>query len=269
MKRARVILSLVFAACFGCGSFSNKPLLPKQSTNETASDSDQQEEWQQIVEKADVIYFPVETIRATGSEGNVAKLVQALRDAGTPFSIGWQGIEPDTGDQSPSNEPRWSYAGGLRDQCKMVMRDTIDARQLFLGLPRTVRAKLQSGSVLNAGERALLARGYRAPGSGLEDFAEQLAAVRGLQERDIENLYRVHVVAAQFAAEKIVTYMREHAGEKLLIFARRRELTGDCGLPAFVSQKLALRQITLDREHARTARPRLVSTGCDRRTRLL
>ena len=112
----------------------------------------------------------------------------------------------------------------------MVMRDTIDERQLFLGLPRAVRLKLQSGSVLNADERALLARGYRTPGDGLEDFAEQLAAVRGLQERDIENLYRAHVIAAQFAAEKIVTHMREHTGEKLLVFARRRELTGDCGL---------------------------------------
>ena len=267
MKPARVILSLLCAACLGCGSSLNKPLLPKQPANETASS--EQEEWQRTVEKADIIYFPVETIQASGNDGSVAKLVQALRDAGTPFSIGWQGIEPDTGDQSSTNEPHWSYAGALREQCKMVMRDTIDERQLFLGLPRAVRLKLQGGSVVSADERAVLARGYRIPGDGLEDFAEQLAAVRGLQERDIENLYRAHVIASQFAAEKIVMHMREHTGEKLLVFARRRELTGDCGLPAFVSQKLALRQITLDRQRAHTAQPRLVSTRCDHRTRRL
>lgn len=267
MKSARVILSLLCAACVGCGLSSNKPLLPRQAATEAASI--EQEEWQRIVKKADIIYFPVETIQASGTDGSVTKLVEALRDAGTPFSIGWQGIEPDTGDQSSANEPHWSYTGGLRDLCKMVMRETIDERQLFLGLPRTVRFKLQSGSVLSADERAMLPHGYRIPGDGLEDFAEQLAAVRGLQERDIENLYRAHVIAAQFAAEKIVTHMREHTGEKLLVFARRRELTGDCGLPAFVSQKLALRQITLDRERARAAQPRLVSTRCDRRTQRL
>ena len=264
MKPARVILSLVCAACLGCGSSSNKPLLPKQPANEAASS--EQEEWQRIVEKADIIYLPVETIQTSGSDGSVAKVVQALRDASTPFSIGWQGIEPDKGDQSSTDEPHWSYTGALREQCKIVMRDTIDERQLFFGLPRTVRLKLQNGSVLSADERALLARGYRTPGDGLEDFAEQLAAVRGLQERDIENLYRAHVIAAQFAAEKIVAHMREHTGEKLLVFARRRELTGDCGLPAFVSQKLDIRQITLDRERARATQPRLVSTRYDRRT---
>ena len=103
-------------------------------------------------------------------------------------------------------------------------------------------------------------RGYRTPANGLEDFAEQLATVRGLQEREIENLYRAHVVAEQFAAEQIVTYLREHEGEKLLVFARRRELGGDLGLPAFVAQKLKLRQINFELEGSRKAQPRLVSS---------
>ena len=64
MKPARVILSLLCAACLGCGSSSNKPLLPKQPANEAASS--EQEEWQRTVEKADIIYFPVETIQASG-----------------------------------------------------------------------------------------------------------------------------------------------------------------------------------------------------------
>lgn len=256
MRRTRAIFILLCAFCAGCGSL-NKPVLPKQAANELAAD--RTDEWTDTIQNADIIYFPVETIGNANGADSVAKLVQALRDSGAPFAIAWQGVERDKDDQTSSSEPRWTYAGQLREQCKVVMRDTIDTRQLFLGLPRPIRTKLQNGSTLSGDERQLLARGYRTPTGGLEDFAEQLATVRGLQERDIENLYRAHVIAGEFAAEKIVNFIGEHAGEKLLVFARRRELSGDCGLPAFVSQKLNARQITLDRDRARMVQPRLVT----------
>lgn len=256
MMRLRAMIFLLCAFCAGCGSF-NKPLLPKQGANEPATDRN--DEWTRIIQNADVIYLPVETISNASGDDSVTKIVQALRDSGAPFSIAWQGVERDAENQTTSSEPRWSYSGQLREQCKTVMRDTIDTRQLFLGLSRSIRTKLQNGSRLSDDERQLLARGYHTPADGLEDFAEQLATVRGLQEREIENLYRAHVIAGQFAAEKIVSFMRDHAGEKLLVFARRRELSGDCGLPAFVRQKLNLREITLDRSRERTVRPRLVS----------
>jgi hypothetical protein len=259
MKHARIIVLLVCVYCTGCGLSSHKAALPKQAGSEAVNDYER--DWTLAVQGADIIYFPVETIGAVSGEDSAAKIVQALKNTGTPFAVAWQGIEPDDGDQTSPSEPRWSYTGKLREQCKMVMRDTIEARQLFLGLPRTIRAKLQSGSVLASDERRIIPRDYRIPAGGLENFAEQLATVRGLQERDIENLYRAHVVAGQFAAEKIVAFMREDKGEKLLVFARRRELIGDCALPAFVSQKLRVRQITFDRDRARNTRPRLVSSA--------
>jgi hypothetical protein len=256
MTRMRATIILLCAFCVGCGSL-NKPVLPKQAANEPAAD--RTDEWTQTIQSADIIYFPVETIGNATKADAIAKLIQALRDSGTSFSIAWQGVQRDNEDQTSSSEPHWTYTGQLREQCKTVMRDTIDTRQLFLGLPRPIRTKLQSGATLSNDERQLLARGYRTPTDGLEDFAEQLATVRGLQERDIENLYRAHIIAGEFAAEKIVSFMSEHGGEKLLVFARRRELIGDCGLPAFVSQKLNIRQITLDRDRARMVQPRLVS----------
>ena len=257
MKRDSLVL-LTCLCLASCGVFLNKPTLPKQSTGEISSTHP--DEWTMAVNRAEIIYFPVETISAESGEDSVAKIVRALKKAGTPFSIAWFGIELEKGDQVPRTEPVWSYSGSLREKCKIVMRDTIDSRQLFLGLPREMREKLQRGSALDGDERRIVPRGYRTPTSGLEDFAEKLATVRGLHERDIRNLYRAHVVAAQSAAEKIVTFMREHPGEKLLVFARRRELTGDCGLPAFVSQKLTVRQLTFDRERSRSVRPRLVRT---------
>jgi hypothetical protein len=256
MKPTRFIALFSCVYFAGCSLFSHKPALPEQVASDVSDNA--ANSWTPTIQNADIIYFPVEAFVLASREDSAAKIVQALVNGGTPFSIAWQGVEPDSDHTSPS-EPRWIYTGKLREQCKTVMRDTIDARQLFLGLPQPIRAKLQRGSVLDGDEKRIVPRGYRTPGGGLEDFAEQLAAARGLEERDIENLYRAHVVAEQFAAEKIVAFMREHEGEKLLVFARRRDLNGACGLPAFVSQKLNVRQITFDRDRTRSTRPRLVS----------
>jgi hypothetical protein len=240
--------------CFcGCAFFSRNPALPKpaagEATNEGATNR------MQAVLIADVIYFPVEMIAADDS----TKLVQTLKSSGTSFALAWQGIELENNDQTTRREPRWSYTGQLRAQCKTLMLEAIDAPQLYLGLPQSIRAKLQRGALLRGDEKNIVPRGYRTPSGSLEDFAEQLATMHGLGEQDVENLYRAHVVAAQFAAEKIVLFMRAHAGEKLLVLARRRELSGACGIPAFVSQKLKVRQITFDRERAPAPQPRLVS----------
>jgi hypothetical protein len=256
MNRICLIVSLL-CSCAGCNLASHKPALPTQAAADPAND--RVSDLTLAVQAAAVIYFPVEMIGAGSVEDSAAKIVQVLKNEGTRFSVAWQGVEPDASEQTSPGEPRWSYTGKLREQCKTVMRETITARQLYLGLPRTIRARLQSGSVLSNDEKKIIPRGYRTAANSLEDFAEQLAAVRGLDERDVENLYRTHVAAGQFAAEKIVLFMREHTGEKLLVFARRRDLTGECGLPAFVSQKLSVRQIVFDRDRLRSPQPRLVS----------
>ena len=261
MKIDRVFLLAVSLLLSGCGLFSSKPSLPKQAGTESLPDNT--DKWTLAVQRADIIYFPVEAIGAESVDQPPVKIVQALKNGGTRFSIAWQGIEHDKSNPDIPSEPRWTYTGRLRDRCRTVLRQTIDARHLFLGLPAAIRAKLQRGSVLDDNEKEMMPRGYRTPANGLEDFAEQLATVRGLQEREIENLYRAHVAAEQFAAEQIVTYLREHEGEKLLVFARRRELGGDLGLPAFVAQKLKLRQINFELEGSRKAQPRLVQLAAN------
>jgi hypothetical protein len=256
MKIDHLLLLTVSLLLGGCGLFSSKPSLPKQAG--TASPLNNADKWTLAVQHADIIYFPVEAIGAEPFDQPPVKIVEALKNSGTPFSIAWQGIEHD---RNAPSDPRWTYTGRLRDRCRVILRQNIDARHLFVGLPGAIRAKLQRGSVLDENERDSMPRGYRTPANGLEDFAEQLATVRGLQEPEIENLYRAHVLAGQFAAEQIVTYLREHPGEKLLVFARRRELGGELGVPAFVAQKVKVRQINFELERSRKAQPRLVAVS--------
>jgi hypothetical protein len=260
----KVNLILVFVAGLssgGCALFSTKPALPRQVAADSAIEHT--DEFTLSVQRAEIIYFPVEAIGAGSTEQSVAKILRTLKSGGAPFTIAWEGIEssqPPAQDSrgDVAGEPRWNYTGRLREHCKTVLRETLAVRQLFLGCPRAIIVKLQAGSVLNSDEKKIIPRGYRAPAGGLEDFAEQLAAVRGLQERDIANLYRAHVIAEQFAAEKIVSFMREHSSEKLLVFARHRDLSGESRLPSFVAQKLRARQISFDLGRSRNARPRLV-----------
>jgi hypothetical protein len=261
VKINRVLMLVAVLSSSGCALFSARPTLPKQVAAENAIE--QTDEFTLSVHHADIIYFPVEAIGAGLPEQSAAKILRAIKRGGAPFAIAWEGIESNQQSgqdlrESVANEPRWNYTGPLREHCKALLRETSEVRQLFLGCPRAILVKLQTGSTLNSDEKKIIPRGYRAPSDGLEDFAEQLSAVRGLQERDIANLYRAHVVAEQFSAEKIVNYMREHSGEKLLVFARRRDLIGASGLPAFVAQKLRVRQISFDLGHPRQVAPRLV-----------
>lgn len=257
MKINHFLLCVACIFASGCSLFSTKPALPKQADRDAVNESTDQ--WALAAIRADIIYFPVEAINVASPNQSAAKMVRALRNSGATFSVGWLGIEYDNGNEVSHGEPRWSYSGQLRDQCKLALREAIDVRQLFLGLPAPIRTKLQVGSSLDENDKSMLPRGYHTPPGGLEDFAERLAAVRGLQERDVENLFRTHVATEQFAAEKIVSFTREHKGEKLLVFARRQDLTGDLGVPAFVAQKVKVRQLTLDLNRSHTAQPRLVS----------
>ena len=262
MKINPILLLLAGLSSSGCALFSTKPALPKQVAADSAIEHT--DEFAPSVQRAEIIYFPVEAIGAGSTEQSAAKVFQTLKNDGAPFVIAWVGIESS---QQPIQDPRadfaderrWNYTGRLREQCQAFLRETLDVPQLFAGCPRAIVAKLQAGSVLNSDEKKIIPRGYRAPVGGLEDFAEQLAAVRGLQERAIANLYRAHVIAEQFTAEKIVNFMHEHNGEKLLVFARRRDLSGGSSVPAFVGQKLKVRQISFDVGHSRNARPRLVN----------
>jgi hypothetical protein len=255
-----------------CGLFSAKPPLPKQASI-AASESNRVDQFAMAVRQADIIYFPLEAVDDDSNEEPAGKILEAFRRNTKSFSIAWQGIETDQQtilDQIAEkqdhiedflNQLRWSYSRQTREKCRAILRANAGIQQLALGCPRVVKAKLQSGEALSGEEEASVPRGYRAPIGDLEDFAEQLAAMKGLHEREIAHLYRAHLFAEQFAAEKIVTFMRQREGVKLLVFLRRRDFVGSGGLPYFVAQKLKLRQIRFDSDQSfGRARPRLLTS---------
>ena len=264
---ARVLACLFLS---GCGLFSPKPVLPKHAAAD--GEVDRADEFVAALQHADIIYVPVEAIGLSSAEQSAWKILEAFRRSGNSFAIAWTGVACD---QQPLLDEltvkrdhveaylaqvRWNYTGRMCEQCKAILRANAGIHQVALGRPRIVYEKLQSGEALDAEQSALVPRGFRPAPGGLEEFAEQLNPTGNLREREIANLYHAYLFAEQFAAEKIVTFMREQRDTKLLVFSRRRDLKSDNGLPYFVHQKLSVRQINFDFDHGSgDGRPRLLT----------
>ena len=249
----------------GCGMFG-KPALPRRASIDSLRDA-AVDDFASRIKRAEVIYFPVENL-----DRSVADLIRALRDDAKPFAIAWQDLSVDdqvildqlsaaqAGDPSVGDRLAWNASGQSRESRKSVLRATADLPQLAIGLPKTLRLKLQTGRSLSAEERLLLPDGYRVPAGGLK-FAEEHEDTRDLRDGNIPKSYRIHLMAKLFAAEKIVTYMKAHPGGRILIFLRRRDLEGTGGVPDFVTQKIKVRQLILDVGHgANGERPRLLTS---------
>ncbi len=254
MKKRIGFFLLLAVGVSSCGLFPRKPALPAPST---VSSENRNDEFSAAVREADVVYYsldaPKSSLDLTGW-----RLAEALRNGGGKGAIAWLTLDAD---QQPILDEiarrndrlnaalgslRWKLGASRRSSALAILRSTAGVPQLAIGLPAGLQGKIANGAKLDAADEAALPSDYRDPVGGLENFAEQLAATHGLRSRDIENLYRAHLVAEQFAAEKIVNYLRANKGARLLVFARRRDLGAD-GVPFFVAQKLKARQIDFDR----------------------
>jgi hypothetical protein len=255
----------------GCGMFG-KPALPRRASIDPLRDA-AVDDFASRIKRAEVIYFPVENL-----DRSVADLIRALRDDAKPFAIAWQDLSADdqvildqlsatqTGDPSVGDRLAGNASGQSRESRKSVLRATADLPQLAMGLPKTLRLKLQSGHSLSAEERLLLPDGYRVPSGGFEKFAGEPEGPRDLRNGNIPKSYRIHLLAKVFAAEKIVAYLKAHPGGRLLIFLRRRDLEGTGSVPDFVTQKIKVRQVILDVGHgANGERPRLITNAARNR----
>jgi hypothetical protein len=248
----RALASILLGVLLGgCELFSPKPALPRQAASAANPD-----ELMSAVARADIIYFPIETFGP--AEHPVWKIMALFKRRDESFSIAWQGIEIDQ--QSILEEVvgkpdqlekaldllDWSGVRSNREYSKSILRATPGIRHMAIGAPRLIEAKIRSGTRLNSEERGMVPHGYQAPPNGLANFMEEFASRRRLPGAGITNLYHAHLFAEQFAAERIVAFMRENAGIKLLVFVRKQDMGGQGDLAYFVAQKLRVRQIKVE-----------------------
>lgn len=247
-------LVLAAAVWFSSCSFAGRPSLPKRAAIESVAPPQEEEQFAEIVQEADIIYFATDRVGAALTSEPAWKLVRALRESGAEFGLGWGVIE--SGEQAfldNSNQnaaERLDITGTMRERenCRTLLREmrALGIQQVALGCPRDLIAKMHAGEPLDAVTEPSVPHGFEAPPGGLVTFTEHLSPARGLLARQVAELYRAALLSQQFAAERIIRYLQEHKGAKLLVFQQRRELESWPSVPFFVAQKMKLRQVVLD-----------------------
>ena len=218
----------LFAGLFlvsSCSFFSRQPPLPRRAAIEPTGSG---EKFSALVEDADIIYFPSESV-ALGSRSEAAwKLLEALRRAGGSFAFGWDYVGRDE-----------EHRNFLAEAGKS------GAEILSLRAPAQVAA-----------DEAF--RGFEPPPGDFERFARRFPP-RDFNEARLRSAYETELLAQQFAAAKISSHFREHREEKILVFLRRDHLGRDRGVPYFVAQKTKARQLILNPQRHPESGPGLLT----------
>lgn len=222
---ARALLGAGVGLLLSCSFFSRQPPLPRHAAIEsTGSDG----KISSLIEDADIIYFPSESV-ALGSRVEAAwKLLEAVRRNAGSFALGWDAV-------------------GSEDK----HRDFLAEAGRSGGEILLLRAPAQ----VDAEETV---RGFEPPPGDFERFARQFSS-RELSEAKLRGIYETVLLAEQYAAARIAAHFREHRGEKILVFLRRDHLGRDHGVPYFVAQRTKARQLILNPQRRRDSGPGLLA----------
>jgi hypothetical protein len=200
---------LLLGASFlaGCSFFSRQPPLPRQAGIELANAGD--ERFDALVQSADIIYYPSESV-ALGTRSEAAwKLLEGLHRNSGSFALGWDSI---SGEQQVVLD-EWAHRSSSND-----------GPMPRLHLDTAPRDEENSRSFLRAASR----KGARilALGRPSANMATQSSE--------------------EFAAGRIADYFHQQKSEKILVFLRRTQLDQHHGVPYFVAQKTRARQLVLN-----------------------
>ena len=205
----------------GCSFFSRQPPLPRRAAVESDGGD---ETFTNLVQSADIIYFPVESVVLSPRSSAAWKLLEALKRNGGSFALGWD------------------LAVGDEKIHRALLTDAGKASAQTLALhapPDLVTAEMSPEFV--------------PPPEDFERFAAR-PSMRGLKDVALRAEYEATLARQQLAAEKIASWFKEHRSEKMLVFLRREEVRGDYGVPYFVAQKTKARQLILNpRRHRESA----------------
>ncbi|HEV2097285.1 MAG TPA: ChaN family lipoprotein [Chthoniobacterales bacterium] len=251
---AEALSVLVLSAC----ASERKPALPKHAVMDVAADAGEAENYSALVDRADILYFPVEHLADSARDSSL-KLLTAMQNA-AECAVAWDLIDGD-GQQLLD---RWSqrqlsteeliaqlHLGGTeteRENCRAILRGSASdrVRHFALRCPDRILAKLRHAGEPGATEDPELPSGFTIANGDYELFAAQLPRAHGVAENELRNLYRAYVVSEQFAAERIVMHLSDHPRSKVLVFVHRRYLDSTRGVPQFVAQKTRRRQVVLE-----------------------
>jgi hypothetical protein len=220
-----------------CSYFERQPPLPSHSAIESAAIPAADAKFTALVQNADIIYFPSESLGTSGRFEAAWKLVEALHRDGGSFAVGW---------------------------------DTIGGEEQRL-LDRWAKGKVTAGEVVpqlplqgSAREVEICRRFLReAAPLGVQFLALRLPSDRRVATTESSD--DAVLRSEQYAAATIARYYLANRGEKILVFSHRVHLGRDHGVPFLVAQKARVRQLVLDSRPTPASGASLLAGGFDGR----
>ena len=215
-----LLLAAATLACGSCSFFSRQPPLPRQAAIESNNADDKK--YDTLVQSADIIYYPSESVTLRTRSEAAWELLEALQRHGGSFALGWDSI---SGEQQVVLD-EWANRSAAASSA--MPRLHLDAAP---GEEEKGHAFLRAAGKQGAHILAL--------GRSSASIATQSSE--------------------EYAAARIAEYFREHRGEKILVFLRRTQLDQAQGVPHFVAQKTKARQLVLNPRPASMPRGRLLA----------
>lgn len=190
-------------------------------------------------------------------------LLQAMHQKRMDFSVGWEIFDVS---QQPLVDQwqhgrislfvllqklRWDetwgqYSSSYRQMLEWTHENKIES--VALNAPYEFIRTLETGRLFSDSDRSWFPQGFQPLIGGFEHYAEQMAdrpEFERMPQDEIAARFRVQTIWDQVIAANIVQFLKMHPTEKLVVILGRAHAEGAFGVPAFVQQKMSVRQLVL------------------------
>jgi uncharacterized iron-regulated protein len=221
------------------------------------------------VEQAEVIYVG-ETHDDPVDHQRELDLVRGLLKRRVKFAIGWEMF--DTTQQAAMDawashaislarmlaetdfQKRWGIYSPVYQQI-LRMAGKAGVLNLALNAPPELPHKVARGESLTAEERAMIPVGFTATEAGYRNFVAMMGGHPGMNEADLRHFFAAQNIWDQTMASRILEFKARNPKILLVVLTGRGHLSNGLGIPFYVRQKAALKQIIWQRRGDRTDDP--------------
>jgi uncharacterized iron-regulated protein len=239
-----------------------------QSGTERGGPSLDQGPWD-TVEQADVIYVG-ETHDDAADHQRELDLVRGLLKRKVRFAIGWEMF--DTSQQAAIDawesrelslarmltetdfQKSWGiYSPAYERILRMAGKGAVP--NIALNAPPELPHKVAHGESLTAKERALIPVGFTPSKGGYRNFVAMMGGHPGMNDSDLRHFFAAQNIWDQTMASRILEFKAQNPKILLVVLTGRGHVSGGFGIPFYVRQKEALKQIIWQRRGDRTDDP--------------
>ena len=218
----------------------------------------QPELWNRVAD-ADVIYLG-ETHSSRKDHAYELELIRGTIRRRIQFAVGWEMFDrTQQSDLDRFNESRLSRAElftrtGFENSWATysplygrILETTAHAKVPNIGLnaPTALAHKVALGEPLSPDEKKQIPTGFRIPAGAYRHFVGLLGEHPGMNAGDLPRFFAAQNVWDQTMAKTILEFRKRNPGTKLLVLTGRGHVQDGFGVPNYVHQKSAAKQLVL------------------------